>query len=97
MNLTIAVASLKFLAISMLPNSLSPYYRHIFSLLRCNLYGMPFFSEFLHKFEHVEVNEVNEVEFTVVMNHEEIADLMVEKSCKHYLLKCCLQVIFQLT
>ena len=51
---------------------------------------MSFFSEFLHKFEHVEVNEVNEVEFTVVMNHEEIGDLMVEKSCKHYLLKCCL-------
>ena len=87
MNLTIAVASLKFLAISMLPNSLSPYYRHILSLLSYNMYGISFFSEFLHKFEHIEVR-VNEVEFTVVMNQKEMADLMVEKSCKHYLLKC---------
>ena len=39
------------------------------------------------QFEHFEVR-VNEVEFTVVMNQKEMADLMVEKSCKHYLLKC---------
>ena len=51
------------------------------------MYGISFFSEFLHKFEHFEVR-VNEVEFTVVMNQKEMADLMVEKSCEHYLLKC---------
>ena len=43
--------------------------------------------DFLHKFENVEVR-INDVQFTVVLNHKEIADLMVEKSCEHVYKMC---------
>ena len=43
---------------------------------------------FFHKFEHVEVR-VNDVDFTVIMNHKKTADLMVEKSCKHICIYNC--------